>query len=171
MRENFQKSLSIVLLSEGGWANNPSDPGGPTMEGITQKIYDAFRQSVNLGSRSVKFISASERDSIYKAQFWDAISGDLLPSGLDLALFDEAVLSGPVQAARDLQRVLRVKVDGHIGLVTLASAQGLLNRKLAVNELCNLRLGLIHRLVTFSLFGKGWEARIARVRSAALSLT
>lgn len=70
----------------------------------------------------MRLIADAELSAIYKRQYWDK-AGRGLPVGLDYAVFDYAVNSGPAQAARDLQRVLGVKPDGIIGAMTLAAAQ------------------------------------------------
>src|SRR3990167_8354222 len=110
---NFKKVLTPLLRIEGGTADRPlkDDPGGLTRNGVTWATYDAFRISKGLPKRSVKLITNAEVTEIYK-QFWDNVRGDDLPSGLDWAVFDFGVNSGPGRAIKELQRVLGVKVDG-----------------------------------------------------------
>jgi len=58
-------------------------------------------------------MEGAERDDIYRNQYWVAVRGDELPAGVDLAVYDGAVNSGPAQADQVVQRALGVAVDGH----------------------------------------------------------
>ncbi|WP_330220294.1 glycosyl hydrolase 108 family protein, partial [Sulfitobacter sp. HI0040] len=84
--------------------NNRKDPGGATNMGIIQRTYDAYRKLIGLARRSVRYITPTERDTIYKTQFWDKVLGDRLPSGVDYAVYDFAVNSGVKRASEYLQR-------------------------------------------------------------------
>jgi len=112
MKSNYQTALAAVLKHEGGYANHPRDPGGATMKGVTQRVYDAFRRNKSLPTRLVRDIADDELQAIYRRQYWDATSCDDLPSGVDYAVFDFAVNSGVSRAATYLQTVLGVGVDG-----------------------------------------------------------
>lgn len=157
MQGNFEQSLELVLEHEGGFVHHPRDPGGATNKGVTQKVYDAFRYSRGRSHQSVRFLEEGELEAIYKLQYWDAIRGDLLPSGLDYAVFDFAVNSGVNRAAKFLQAVLGVKQDGQIGAMTLSA---IVNPKWTINALCDRRMGFLRRLGTFATFGKGWTRRV-----------
>lgn len=103
-----------VLEYEGGFVNHPRDPGGATNMGITRRTLAAWRGHP-VSVQDVRDLTKSEAMAIYKAHYWDAVQGDRLPRGLDYAVYDYAVNSGPGRAARDLQRCLGVTVDGIIG--------------------------------------------------------
>ena len=105
MKANFDKSLALVLVHEGGYVNHPKDPGGATNRGVTQAVYDAYRKTRGKAGQSVKFITDEEVNAIYKFQYWDRVQGDLLPAGLDYAVFDFAVNSGVGRASKYLQAV------------------------------------------------------------------
>lgn len=94
MRANFDASLAAVLQHEGGWSNDPHDPGGATNRGVTQGTYDLWRVDHQLPKRSVKHITPAEVMAVYKKRYWDAVRGDEMPSGVDYCLFDFAVNSG-----------------------------------------------------------------------------
>ncbi len=167
MNANFGDSLEAVLAHEGGWANHPRDPGGATMRGVTQRVYDAYRRRRRLPVRSVRSITTPELHAIYRRQYWDVVRGDELPAGVDLAVFDAAVNSGPVRAAKWLQRAVGVTADGVIGLVTLgATTEQPLAR--TVHRICDDRLHFLRGLTTWRTFGKGWSRRVAAVRQQAL---
>lgn len=167
MHNNFEKALSLVLEHEGGFSDHKLDPGGKTMKGVTQAVYDAYRKVRGRPSQSVKFITDEELRAIYKFQYWDKVHGDFLPTGLDYAVFDFAVNSGVSRAAKYLQAVLGVPQDGQIGAMTLAAIHSPVQ---AISALCDRRMGFLRNLRTFLTFGKGWTARVQGVRANALDM-
>ena len=167
MQNNFEKALALVLEHEGGYVNHPKDPGGATMRGVTQAVYDAYRKVRGRPSQSVKFITDEELRAIYKFQYWDKVHGDFLPTGLDYAMFDFAVNSGVGRASKYLQAVLGVAQDGQIGARTLAA---ITNPVSIINALLDRRMGFLRNLRTFLTFGKGWTRRVHGVRAKALDM-
>lgn len=65
-----------MLAREGGYSNHPADPGGPTMKGVTQRVYDGYRKGKGLATQSAKGITTDELNAIYDHQYWDAVQGD-----------------------------------------------------------------------------------------------
>ena len=159
MKANYAIIQPWVLAYEGGYVNHPKDPGGATMQGVTQRTYDAFRRRVGRIPRPVRQLEAVERDTIYREQYWDVVRGDDLPSGVDAAVYDFAVNSGPARAARYLQRIAGVTQDGVIGLQTL-DAVARLDPVVVVERLCDDRMAFLRGLRTWSTFGKGWSRRV-----------
>jgi lysozyme family protein len=166
MKENYPQALRQVLKYEGGYVDHPKDPGGPTNKGVTQEVYDDWRKSQNLPVQSVRNIADSEVAAIYKNLYWDRISGDNLPSGVDFAVFDYAVNSGVSRAAKTLQAVVGVTQDGQIGPQTIQAA-----KTYVAMSITNRRLAFMQSLSIWSTFGKGWSARIADVKNQILALT
>lgn len=154
MKDNFDPCLAIVLVYEGGKVNDPRDPGGRTNRGVTQRVYDDFRVLRGLPKRTVYEITNAEVNLIYRAGYWEKIKGDDLPRGLDLAVFDPAVNSGPGRALKWLSsaRAKAGTVEGQI------------------NAICDTRLSFLRGLGTWSVFGKGWGSRVASVRAKALKM-
>jgi len=159
MKSNYKIVQPWVLAYEGGYGNHPDDPGGATMEGVTQRTYNADRRRRGLSTRPVIRLEPFERDAIYKIQYWDAIRGDDLPTGIDAAVYDYAVNSGPGRAARELQAVLGVTQDGVIGILTLEAAQAA-NPFEVIKGLCERRLAFMRRLRHWPTFAKGWTRRV-----------
>ncbi|OBQ72407.1 glycoside hydrolase family 108 protein [Mesorhizobium loti] len=164
-----KESLARVLAHEGGYSNHPKDPGGATMKGVTQRVYDGYRKGKGLAVRSVKGITTDELNEIYDRQYWDAVKGDLLPAGVDYVLFDGAVNSGPGRSIMWLQQALRPaytgRIDGVMGVGTLAALKADKNNDALIDRICNARMAFLKRLGTFATFGRGWTARVAEVRS------
>jgi len=169
MQNNFPKALALVLKHEGGYSNHPRDPGGATMKGVTQRVYDAYRRRRGAPRRSVRSIEDRELQDIYKVQYWDAVRADEMPDGLDYAMFDYAVNSGPTRATKDLQRVMGEKVDGHVGQILLDAIKEYKPEEL-ITSLCARRLAFLKRLRTWKYFGRGWSRRVADVKKRALRM-
>jgi lysozyme family protein len=174
-RTRFYICLDQVLGFEGGYADHPSDPGGATNMGITRKTLARWRAVTpwwRLAKIEVQRLDRAEAAKIYKGRYWDPSNAGKLPAGLDLAVFDFAVNSGPDRAIKTLQRQLKVVADGHIGPLTLGAIKaeiGLRGTAGLIDALCDKRLDFLTRLATFAVFGKGWTARVAAIRNAALA--
>lgn len=173
---NFDRCLEEVLRHEGGYADHPSDPGGATNMGITRKTLARWRGVSpwwELPKQEVKNLKRGEARAIYKGLYWDVIAGNELPDGLDLALFDYAVNSGPARAVMDLQRELKVRIDGAVGPITLGAARDAAHSggiAGLIAALCARRLAFLKSLSIFAVFGRGWQRRVADVQASALQL-
>lgn len=173
MERNFPEALAHTLAFEGGWANNPNDPGGATMKGITHKTYtDYLGRAVT--HDELRAIPDHHLAEIYRKRYWDACHCSELPDGLDLAVFDTAVNTGPAQAARLLQRIVSVPADGAIGPKTIAavneyaSAQGL---HALIEAYTDARHNFYRLLPTYVHFGEGWRKRTDRLALMAKALS
>jgi lysozyme family protein len=169
MKENFEKSLSILLKHEGGFVDHPKDPGGATNKGITKKTYEEFLGR-DVTVEELKNITDEDVKLIYKTLYWDIVKCDTLPAGVDFAVFDWCVNGGPSRAAKTLQKALNVDADGAIGPNTLSAA---------TNSDCTQTIELFTKerenfyrgLKTFDTFGKGWIRRNKETCEFAISLT
>jgi lysozyme family protein len=168
MKENFLSALKQVLVYEGGYVNNPNDPGGATNKGVTQAVYNQWRLSLGEAKQSVKFLTSQEVQRIYKNNYWDKVKGDQLADGVDLATFDLAVNSGVSRAIKMLQKAVGVTVDGIIGPATIAAANK--NPVATTKALCDARLAFLQGLPTWKFFGKGWANRVASVKKLSTIL-
>jgi lysozyme family protein len=173
MRDNFEWALAEVLRHEGGWSDHPADPGGATMNGITLATYQAHlgRSATKEELRDLK---PDVRAEIYRKNFWDKVRGDDLPSGVDFAVFDFAVNSGPGRAARYIQAIVAVETDGQLGPKSLAAIRNYCDRW-GANDLilryCASRLDFMRKLGTWKVFGKGWSRRVSGVQKMAQAKT
>lgn len=168
MERNLNTSITLVFGHEGGYVNHPKDPGGPTKYGITQRTLKAWRgKPVSIAD--VKALTLDEASRILKAQYWGPVRGDALPSGLDHAMFDFAVNSGPAQAAKILQRILGVAADGVIGARTL-QAVAAKNIASLLDTLKAERMVFLKSLKNWKTFGDGWGKRVKRVTQEAKTL-
>ena len=165
---NFERALPLVLKHEGGYVDHPKDPGGATNLGVTIGTLSSW-----LGQPAtkadVKALTRATVAPIYRKNYWAAIRADELPAGLDYAVFDFAVNSGPKRAAMALQRAVGVADDGVIGSITLANVA---NRPVdvTIERIMADRMTFLRRLSTWPTFGKGWTARCDGVLKEALAM-
>jgi lysozyme family protein len=169
---NREACFKHVGAAEGGFSNRSrkADPGGPTNFGVTAATLGAWR---GLGREAtaaeVKAMNRDEAVEIYAAQYWRPCGADKLPDGLDLAVFDFAINSGPGKAVEYLQRVVGAPVDRSFGAITLERA---MERPLSltIEELCDARLAYMKRLKNWADNKNGWSTRVAHIRATALAM-
>ncbi|WP_095091401.1 glycoside hydrolase family 108 protein [Mesorhizobium sophorae] len=169
MDRNFARALALVLKSEGGWSDNPADPGGATMKGVTLANFRRYVKA-NASKADLRKISDQQVAAVFRRYYWDAVLGAELPDGVDHAVFDFAVNSGPGRAAKALQAALGVAQDGRIGPATLAAARAR-PAGVTIDALCDARLAFLKRLPTWATFGRGWSDRVTSVRAQALLMS
>ena len=167
---NSERAIPKILKHEGGYVNNPADPGGATNKGIT---IATFRRYIKPGGTiaDLKALTEAQAVVVYKRQYWDAVSADLLPSGVDYAVADFAVNSGPSRAGKYLQKVVGTAQDGVVGPATIAAARGL-SAPDVINDICDERLAFMRRIRggrLWKTFGRGWQRRVDDVRAVSLA--
>ena len=168
MITNFDTCLSHVLASEGGFSNNVADPGGMTNLGCTKATWEEF-VGHPVSEKDMRNLTPADVKPLYKRKYWDKVSGDKLPAGLDYAVFDAAINSGPGRAAKWLQETVGVKADGSIGPATLAAVAAFDPLEL-IAHYNDKRLQFLESLPTWAAFGNGWDARVSSVQSIASQL-
>ena len=165
---NWPQCFALVLKNEGGYVDNPADPGGATNLGCTKAVWEQYiGRSVT--KDDIKALTPNDVMPLYKAKYWDTIKGDDLPKGVDYAVFDFAINSGPSRAAKALQSVLSITVDGQIGPATLRALETANPRDVAT-AVCEARLAFLQGLPTFPTFGKGWSNRVSEVEKIAFNM-
>lgn len=131
--QKFDQAIPVILAHEGGYSNDPDDPGGETNFGITQKDLTEHMKFFTCFPKDVKDLTQVEAEYFYKRIYWDEYnynSIDSLP--ISTKIFDMAVNMGPHEAHELVQRALQycgyisLKVDGILGGATLE----------AINETC-----------------------------------
>lgn len=167
MSNNLPQVLVLVFGSEGGYV---VDSGGPTKFGITATTLGAWRQLGRAATiPEVKALTVDEAAKILDTQYARPLLYDQLPAGLDYCLFDYSVNSGPSQAVKTLQRVLKVDVDGHMGVNTLEGIKTA-DTGILITQLCDARLTFLKGLKTWRTYGNGWSNRVEHVRFGALGM-
>jgi lysozyme family protein len=168
MNANWKRSFELMLQSEGGFANHPSDPGGMTNLGVTKATWENWvgRASDEAEMRS---LTPEKVEPMYRKKYWDAVRGDEVKLGLDYLLFDFAVNAGAGRAIKTLQTAIGVPVDGGFGPITMASMKSYEPVKL-IERFSQAKEDFYRSLNTFDVFGKGWLNRVAKVKAEALTM-
>ena len=163
----FLASMPFVLRWEGGFVDDPDDPGGRTNRGVTQAVYDAWRTKRQLPRCDVKLIDADEVHAIYEQGYWLPPRCDVLQRRLDLVQFDTAVNMGVRRAVQMLQRASGCIVDGAFGPQT-ERAVGARDAEQLIVAYCDAREDYYRRLAEsrpqLGKFLKGWLNRLNALR-------
>jgi len=171
----FAIALSHVLAMEGGWTDDPYDPGGPTNFGVTLATLAAHRRvAIDAGSftalkSELRAITAAEVRDIYEVRYWRPSQAAKLPPPIALMHFDACVNHGVSAGSRLLQEAAGVEVDGEIGPQTQAAVRGAPSAQI-IARYADLRRARYRALPHFWRFGRGWLARVDRTVKASLAL-
>lgn len=172
MTATFDDCLAVILKHEGGYVNDPHDPGGMTNLGVTKRVWDDWsgRESSEADMRG---LTPAKVAPLYRANYWNALQCDALPIALALCVFDFGVNAGVGRGARYLQQVAGTAADGHIGPATIAAVNALA-KSLGVAELVRrysiARTAYYKSLTLFPRYGKGWLRRVDETETAALRM-
>ena len=151
----FKEFWARIVKHEGGYVNNPKDPGGETNWGITKRVAVAHGYTGNM--RNLPLATA---EAIAEKSYWDAVQGDKLPAAVAWQVVDAAYNHGNRQAVKFLQRAIGANDDGIIGPRTLAAVAAM--DKNDVVFLFNAeRIEFYTGLRGWISFGKGWARRVA----------
>lgn len=172
---NCEKIIKEGLVYEGGFVNHRNDPGGATNRGIT---LSTFRQTLKPKATvdDLKKLTIDQAVHIYKKNYWDKLSCDQLPSGVDAVTYDFGINSGVYRSATYLQEILGVPGDGKIGPLTIKTCEEA-DPSEVVNRMCDDRLAFMQRAkhpqtgkLLWDTFGSGWQKRVDHNRKFALGL-
>lgn len=147
----FEKVIPRVLSIEGGYVNDPKDPGGETKFGISKRSYPNV---------DIKALTRDEAIEIYRHDFWLRVHADVLHDVLAYQALDFAINSGIETAVRKIQAAAGVADDGYWGPVTEAAVLGANQAVLGFRFLA-LRLDFMRSLSNWPQAGRGWAGRIA----------
>lgn len=146
----FEDCIDLVINHEGGYVNDPKDPGGETKFGISKRAYP---------TTDIKNLTLEEAKEIYRKDYWIRASCDKIPEQVRYIHFDTGINMGLKTAAIILQRACNVSDDGVIGSKTLKAAEGLKLIDYAFERLyyyCQL----IRKRQSLSVFIGGWSNRV-----------
>jgi len=149
----FNDAFAALMGNEGGYSNNPADPGGETMWGVTKRVAVAHGYT-----GAMRDLPLDVARSIAKAEYWDPSQCDAMPYEVAFQVFDAAYNGG--LPARWLQLAAGVPADGRIGPQTLAAVNATDPDKLVL-RFDAYRLKYLANLTAWPTFGRGWANRIA----------
>ena len=160
---DFDTLVSAAIAREGGYANLPSDHGGPTNMGITQHVYDSWRIDHKLPLLSVRLITQDEAARIYFRNYWSAARCPDVPESVRDIHFDAAINHGVNRANELLQTACGSPADGVVGVATIA-ALAVFNPDLLRARYINARYSLYGDIVNHDksqlAFIAGWMQRM-----------
>lgn len=152
---NFDTAFHKLLGHEGGYVNHPSDPGGATNWGVTERVARANGYEGDMRDLPVEFAKV-----IYRKDYWIPIRAEELPPKLRYPAFDAAVNSGVRQSVIWLQRACGASADGIFGPATLRAVRASDEDEMFLKML-SARLRFMSDLSSWPAFGRGWARRIA----------
>lgn len=148
---NFDEAFERLRGHEGGYVNNPADPGGETKFGISKRAYPM---------EDIKNLTIERAKALYLRDYWGPSGCDGVPDGIKFDLFDMAVNSGVRAAVKALQKACGETEDGILGALTLQAVQSTPSTRL-IARFNGARLALMADLTDWPAFGRGWARRIA----------
>ena len=168
MRENFDKSLQLLLKHEGGFVNHERDPGGMTNLGVTKSVYEEWL-GYEVDKQDMMKLTPEDVAPIYLNNYWIKANCDELPSGLDYVVFDWAVNSGVSRSSKGIQKCCGAEPDGVIGPKTL---QLILKQdtNFMIEKFKEVRQSFYEGLNHFDAFGRGWTRRNDEATEVALGM-
>lgn len=164
----YDAAMVRVFADEGGYTNDPKDPGGPTNWGIT--IFDARKYwKSDATAVDVKEMPKAIASDIYRKHYADPVRYNDLPAGFDYSVLDAGINSGIGRAIPWAAR--------SIGIVSTSSLADIVPISNAANDKVSIiqkywafRLSFLHGLSTWSHFGTGWGRRCAQGEAAAVKM-
>ena len=146
MTDLFSVWSSFALFCEGGLTNDPHDPGGLTNFGIDQRDHPDI---------DIRHLTRDAAIEIYRTQYWLKSQADQLPAAIAVMYADAGFNMGLGEAALLLQASLGVKVDGHVGPATLATAN-IHNARSVLAEFASRRATRYAQTHDEELYCLGW---------------
>lgn len=147
---SFDQAILFTLREEGGYVNNPQDPGGETKYGISKHAYPSL---------DIKNLTENQARDIYYKDYWIKSRCDEMPGDIAISVFDMSVNSGIRSAIRCIQKCLNVADDGICGPLTLYSINNADQEDLFINFNA-MRLNFFTTLSNYNVYGKGWFKRV-----------
>lgn len=145
----FDKAIDFVLKHEGGYVNDPRDPGGETRYGISKRAYPDL---------DIANLTIEQAKEIYFRDYYSKIPPDL-PYRLTALVFDCAVNTGVNRAVKLLQTAIGATADGQWGAKS-KEALAKFTEEEAMKRFASERITFYAKLATFPIYGKGWIRRV-----------
>lgn len=163
----YDAAMVRVFADEGGYTNDPVDPGGATNWGITiidaRKYWKADAQPLDV--RNMPKAVASD---IYRKHYANPMRYDDLPAGFDYSVLDAAINSGVGRAPVWAGKALGIAVKSISDVVGPANAAA--DKVSIIQKYWAARLSFLHSLKTWSHFGGGWGRRCTQGEAAAVRM-
>ncbi len=154
---DFEAAMVQLFEDEGGYENDPDDPGGETKYGIDKRSNPTV-DIANLTKDGAK--------AIYFREWWTPYAAMGLPPIVLAKMFNMAVNVGRGQANKFLQRVLGVNDDGNVGPITLAAIKTIIPPGTVIRDRLRMQQATFYadlaaRKPVLRKFLRGWLRRAA----------
>jgi lysozyme family protein len=150
---SFDDAFTALIGNEGGYVNNPADPGGETMFGVTARVARAHGYA-----GAMKDLPRDTAKAIAKTVYWDPLHLDEFDPRIAFQMVDANYNGGAT--VRWAQQASGAPVDGVMGPNTIAAIKAADPRTFCLTFLAR-RLQYLAGLKTWPTFGRGWSNRIA----------
>jgi lysozyme family protein len=165
----YPAAYDFTLQYEGGYVNDPDDPGGCTNMGITIGTLQDWRDDPNVTCTDVADLTEQEAALIYATNYWAPVWGNQLPVGVNTQVWDFGVNAGPSRAIKTLQDCVGSSADGIMGPNTLAAVEAT-DIDALLKKYHDARQRYYESLSTFDKYGNGWTNRNNDCYSLSVSL-
>lgn len=156
---NFDKAFDRLISHEGGYTDDPKDPGNWTGGKVNVGQLKGTKYGIaanTYGHLDIKNLTLEQAKAIYQEDFWDIIGN--AHAAVKFQLFDAAVNHGQPNAIRILQRAVKVGDDGEWGKVSQAALDAMDYQDVLLRFLGH-RLKFWASLQKFDTYGRGWTNR------------
>lgn len=173
--KKFHKISKIILRHEGGYINDPDDPGGATNKGIawnTWKAYAKIDINVEPTLENLKKLSDKDAEIIYRKRYWEPkYFCKLKNDKVGLMVYDWTITSGG--AAKKIQELLnkefaqKLTVTRRIDISTIDALNNIDNQQKLLERITEIRKSYYKNLVykngkatALKKYLKGWLNRV-----------
>ncbi len=174
----FDKAIPFILKQEGGWVNNPNDPGGATNYGVSLRFLvdhpevGDFDGDGDVDAEDIKNMTIDDAKKVYQTFWWDKFHyGNIDDQTVATKIFDMSVNMGAkrahiiTQTALNKAFSLRLTVDGVLGPASIHTLNACTDdtEQLLLNNICDEQYGFYQRLIAnnpkLAVFARGWKNR------------
>ncbi|WP_346666313.1 glycosyl hydrolase 108 family protein [uncultured Mailhella sp.] len=167
----FEKAHAFVERMEGGFVDDPADPGGTTNYGVSLRFLKSQGLEVgdidgdgDIDADDIRALTPERAAGVLRRTFWDVFPLDAVPDPLALAVYDTAVNMGVGQAKMLTQKALFIEADGRWGPLTWAAVKACSDPKAAALAMVERRreryAALVRNNPDLRKFSRGWENRM-----------
>lgn len=149
----YRSAFTYILEVEGGYINDPKDPGGETKYGISK---NAFPKLV------IKNLTRSDAKKLFHTHYWLPCYDDSMSFKIALISFDSCVHLGVGEGVKILQKSLKVSIDGKIGRKTRIALNTINQEELSLRMLAS-RMKSYQKTINYNIYGGAWTKRLFKL--------
>ena len=162
MSDYFESSLAWVLAQEGGFAKLAKDE--TTNLGVKKSVWEEWTGKPKTDD-DMRKLTVGQVAALYRKNYYDATNCPQFFYPLSLAILDFAVNSGPGRAMQALSHLAGISLDAKSRPMLIKTINELPDSKRFVNQFLDWRVSFLRTCRNYNLYGKGWEARVSRLRA------